>query len=125
MLRVQPGLCCAVKVDLGLGVGSGSANRTVGGDDLLSALKTVVGVDFRLDFIDDRLGLLDAETEETLEALLKEDRSEIGVVVPLLVEQLSACWTSEYILSESSCRRLASLSESGATCVDISSAALR
>lgn len=106
-------------------MGSGSANRTVGGDDLLSVLKTVVGVDFRLDFIDDRLGLLDAEIEETLEALLKEDRSEIGVVVPLLVEWSSTCWTSEYILPGCSGRQLARISESGATCVDISSAALR
>jgi hypothetical protein len=48
-------------------------------------------VDFRLDFIVDRFGLYVVDIDETLESLLTEDRSDIGVVVPLdIVEDLSA-----------------------------------
>jgi hypothetical protein len=73
-------------------VGSGSANRTVAGDDPLLILISVDGLDFKLGFMDDRFGMLEEDLEETLEALLGEDRIEVGVVVPLdMVEELFTC----------------------------------
>jgi hypothetical protein len=42
--------------------------------------------------MEDRSGLLAVDVEEVLESLLREDRSETGVIVPLdIVEGLSTC----------------------------------
>lgn len=54
-------------------------------------LISVDGLDFILDFMEDRLGILDEDNEETLEMLLRDDRIEVGVVVPLEVDMISAC----------------------------------
>jgi hypothetical protein len=59
-----------------VGFDSGSANRTVAGEGLLSILISKDCFDFRLDFMEDRF-------EETLDSLLNEDRMEFGVVMPL------------------------------------------
>jgi hypothetical protein len=66
-----------------VGFGSGSANRTVAGEGLLSILISKDCFDFRLDFMEDRFGTLDVDLEETLDSLLNEDRMEFGVVMPL------------------------------------------
>jgi hypothetical protein len=49
-------------------------------------------LDFKLDFMEGLLGILDEDNEETLDTLLREDRSDVGVVVPLVVSFKSACW---------------------------------
>jgi hypothetical protein len=54
---------CCTGVGFGLETGSGSAKRTVGGEDFLLKLTTTSCVDLRLGFIDDRLGLLDADVD--------------------------------------------------------------
>lgn len=70
---------------MGLVARSGSANRTVGGDDLLSVLGSKAGRDFRLDFKEERCFPLVPDTDDALDSVLTDDRSETGVVVPLLV----------------------------------------
>jgi hypothetical protein len=74
----------------GLLVGSGSANRTEVEDDLLIMLSSVDCLDFVLDFMEDRLGMLDEDNEDTLDMLLRDDRTDMGVVVPLEVDMMSA-----------------------------------
>jgi hypothetical protein len=41
------------------------------------------GFDLGLDFMADRVGILDVDLEETLDSLLNEDRMEFGVVMLL------------------------------------------
>ena len=68
LLQAVESSCCCIEVGFGLGKGSGSANRTVGGEDLLHGFAPGVGVDLRLDFIDDRFGILFDDIEETLDS---------------------------------------------------------
>jgi hypothetical protein len=42
-----------------------------------------------LDFMEDRLGMLDEDNEDTLDMLLRDDRTDVGVVVPLEVDMIS------------------------------------
>ena len=49
-------------------------------------------LDLKLDFIDDRFGKLEDDKEETLETLLREYRSDVGVVLPLEMLSMSVCW---------------------------------
>jgi hypothetical protein len=91
---VRRGLVCCCFDNTGTGggllVGSGSANRTVLDEDLLFTLSSVDCLDFILDFMEDRLGMLDEDNDETLDILLRDDRTDVGVVVPLEVDMMSA-----------------------------------
>jgi hypothetical protein len=42
-----------------------------------------------LDFMEDRLSMLDEDNEDTLDMLLRDDRTDVGVVVPLEVDMIS------------------------------------
>jgi hypothetical protein len=80
-LRCRLAWCCFGNTGTGGGllVGSGSANRTEVEDDLL----------VMLDFMEDRLSMLDEDNEDTLDMLLRDDRTDVGVVVPLEVDMIS------------------------------------
>ncbi|CAO2658696.1 Nn.00g064190.m01.CDS01 [Neocucurbitaria sp. VM-36] len=68
------------------GNGSGSTNRTVGGDNLLLRFVPTGCEVLRLDFIDDRFGVdTDELDDETLESQLIDDLVETGVLLPLVL----------------------------------------
>lgn len=80
-------------------------------------------LDLKLDFIDDRFGKLEEDKEETLDTLLREYRSDVGVVLPLEVLSMSMCWPC--ILLEFSRKPDESALATGASRVEVSLAPLR